>query len=612
MRACNVSALGAWLLLSGCAPAAEPDRIVELSVHTLPHCPLSAQAPIQLEALGDFRASPVTAEFIANSTAKRSLEFPANTLAVTAQTGLGSERSWGVGFLTQGRLDLTLYREKQSCRLWEPQQGQDSPYPKNDQGVALGYLASDNLVLVAGSLSLGGDSARAATVDLSTGQSEEVQGGMLPGRAFAAISTFGKQQLLVSGGVDPNLSGGNLALSPPLATAIVFDTKKRQFDRTSLIPLAQPRARHATIELASGDVLLIGGRGQNNLPTPTLEAVSPEDRSSRVAGLGVLGRARSAPQALKLDNDTIFVGGGYDSLGAPVQMLEWLSPNASKQIRTSSAFLIAKEHAFAAMPRASVLGVGMCQRKDKGCNPSAAASGVVWLRRDGSADTIENLASAPDRLWLVGGNQGFPWLLEQQGATALARRFDPWLGRFLAPEFAPQLDTPLSAITSTGSGAFAWLTPEGNLAGFRHSLRNAFSRSLAPLLLSQPDWVAPDRAALGQKVSGIAYSEKGLELGSDATASVVETTYADFDVSLALSSGRVPYLELGDFKIGSPSCPWPDAQPPATWKVQRRGNSITVSLAGQTVACNFSKERVPLRLSSRGISVVRSLSIRRR
>src|SRR5262249_9135857 len=157
--------------------------------------------------------------------------------------------------------------------------------------------------------------------------------------------------VLVSGGYEPpkmEVTRGN---------AEVFDPTTKRFN-PELVALYGGRAEHAAVTLASGEVLLVGGGGENGTPPDSPEVLVPESNLHR--DVTTLPGARVDPIALRLSDDRIFVGGGTDALdgGSKVADLVWLSSDATALDRQLLALACPDDpsgtktvgSAFAAMP----------------------------------------------------------------------------------------------------------------------------------------------------------------------------------------------------------------------------------------------------------------------
>jgi hypothetical protein len=607
------SAVAASLLLCACGPAREPDEVRAIVAHLAP-CRSPGPLTIQLEALGDFPASALTAESAAGSAHGSILPFPAATRAVSARAeGSGSYLGFGEAAAT-GDLDFMLWPRTDACTLW------DAGYPVEPAGVALGHLPEAETMLVAGSLTASSDAARAVTVDLRTGVASEVQDGMPAFRAFASITAFGTHAMLVAGGIDPTLGGDEPEHGPPSATAFVFDIHTRRFVANDPIALAQPRARHGAVVLDSGDTLLVGGSGPNGVPLATLESVSPVTRSARAAGLATLGRARSSPTVFRLDDGRIFVGGGRDESGI-VPRLEWLTPDAQSiaLLYDESHVALAPHYAFAPLLGGSVLGVGACK------TAPCSEQDVLWFPADGSAPLdLPKLSFDPKLVrgyTLVEGTDGSPWLVAHVGDKPVWRRFDAWTGVFDEPDVVPSSapDADLLGPVALGSGVLGWLEragPAGRVLGFRYDVRSRWARDLIPFLLNGHEHIGPSRPAMGLAVTGVELGPEGLALqGPGAEARVSDATYADLRAEIIMSGGAPPVIVLGGTRIGGSDCPWPGASQTATGEVltvTRSGSAAALRRGGQKRSCSLGSGRLTFGLGAESAATrIRSFSIER-
>jgi hypothetical protein len=507
-----------------------------------------ASLSISLEALGDFEASALTSDGAPGDARGVPLTFPAKTRAVSGSAQGGGLGWSGLGEASGGGdLDLLLWRRDDACDAWSSQPG----FLVEPKGTSVGFLPTRHLLLAAGSLVQSADAARAFTWDLATGESREVPDGMLPARAYSSITAFGDDAMLVAGGVDPSLGGSSLDDAPPIDSATIFDADASRFDRATLIPLSQPRSRHGAVTLDNGDTLLVGGRGPGSIALPTLEAISPSERAARVAGLATLKHARIAPVVFRLDDGRIFVGGGSDG-GAPVNALEWLTPDATSLVLIQENAVMSDRAAFAPLLGGGVLGVGVCVPKPASqCAGDLARRAVTWIRSDGSLDALPSLSFAPDSVSLIPAADGAPWLSSRTGSAHVWKRFDPWNGLFDEPADAPSSapDADLAGPVAVEPGLFVWLERDGSAArwrGFRHDTRGPYARDVAPLLLAGREHVAPSRAPFDLATSGIDYAAGGLGLsGSGAAAFVTDTTYANVTLELELTSGAPTVIAPG-------------------------------------------------------------------
>ncbi|MEZ4223394.1 MAG: hypothetical protein R3B13_20780 [Polyangiaceae bacterium] len=611
MRRWHVSAPVALLLVCGCGPADPDDEVLPIAAHLAPGCRETTQSlVVQLEALGDFDASATTSEALPGDARGVEVGFPASTRAVEMLAEGTRGRFWGEGDRsTAGRFDVVLWSRTDSCRAWSPSDAAGTPYPGATGGESLGRSADGRFALIAGGLTNSADSARAVLIQLDNGVTEEVEGGLLPNRAFATVTPFGDLGFLVAGGSNPTLSGSDLSLSPPIDSAIPFSLTTRRFDTNGLIALSVPRTHHGATLLASGETLLVGGTGPTGVALSTLEAISPTDHAARVAGLATLKRPRTSPQVVPLSDGRILVAGGRGVTGAPETSVEWLSADASAVAMTRTTLVTSNAPAFVAVEGGGALGVGVCSPSHDDCSTPEAS--VTFLRADGSFDALPDLLD-PEAPLLLAGSNGAPWLAAGAGSRRSWRQYDPWSGRFVQPTETPDR-VPTGALPALAfdSGSFGFLLQEGAgaaIEGFRHDTRNEYTRTVAPLLVTSAEHLAPDRAP----GSEIRFDSSGLHLaGNAATAWVTDVRFADLRIALELGSGSAPRIVLGNVVVGSSSCPWPEAVE-VKLTVTRAGDSIELRRGSARTTCAGPQGRVAVGLRASGNeSIIRSLALHR-
>lgn len=581
---------------------------------------LPSTISVELTALGDFEGSAITSKIAPGDARGLGLPFPATTRAVNALGQSGSEEFLGVGSAsTNGNIDVLLWRATGTTPLW-PTGGAN--FPTDAEGAAVGLDPQARTLLVAGALVSSADASRAFRVGLADGSAEEVVDGMLPARAFASVTAFGTDFMLLAGGVDPTLAGGDLASSPPLASASEYRVSTARFDRTKLIPLAQPRARHAAVVLTNGETLLVGGQGPGAVALSSLEAISPKDRAARIAGLATLSRPRIGPQAIRLTDGRVLVAGGTKD-GAPVGVLEWLTPDAHALTLLLENLVLASSHSFVAMPGGGVLGVGVCLPKGvQACLGDVPKSSVTWFRSDGTPDALPKLAFSPSKVSLIRANDGEPWLYATTTGGQVWKRFDPWTASFDEPVRRPSSgpDAALPGPLAVDSGAFVWLEKGATvrLSGFRHDVRGPYARDVAPLLLTGREHMVPNRFPSNLSSAGIEFGSTGLGLsGTEALVSVADTDYAGVELAITLSSGPPPVVVLGDTRLGGSECEWPSSEPAEPGELLtllRHTSQVVLSRNGKSRTCPSPKGRLGVALSASGStpSFVRAIEIRRR
>lgn len=618
----------AWLL-SACRPAPEPERILALRAHSLPGCP-AQQGTIQLAALGDFDASPLTAEVFDSQSSARDLEFPLDTRAVRAELTAGTQSWFGVGERLGDHVDLPLWRESGACTLF-PVTGNPN-YPGAAGGEAMGWSASQRVLLIAGEAIASSNAASAIAVNLKTGEAAAVPNGMVPSREYATVTAFG-QDLLVAGGVNPSTDA-------VLASASVYETASGSFDRSQLVTLSSPRAHHAALVLDSGETLLIGGEDGSGAPLDTLEAISPVDRSARLTNLATLKAARIDPYAIRLTNDQILVAGGHDENGTPIDKLEWLTQTPSGIVKEQNVSSVPAriDQAFVAMPGGAALAVGGCEQRapvpgedcsacPEGCPPKKGFD-AYWISPQGAAVRLAPLNVAAPEPLLIPASNGAPWLV----ASGHWLRFDPWQAKFVTPPVspasAPSRDPRPIALDP---GLFVWLKKRDPahavLRGLRFDTRDEYAFDLLPLLSSLapegafPDsqllHTAPDRA-LPAPGTDTGFEVGGVALDSNAALVVTDTSYLDLHLEIGVREGSVPpVVRLGTTELGATSCGWPEPKQKApkggwTLTVDRSGSKVTLGQDQKTRLCSIPTGRVSVALKAGGgTTIIQSLLVRR-
>ncbi len=619
-----------------------------MAAHSLPACapPEGLSGSLELRALGDFPETNRTTEVIRLDSAPLRLAFPPELEAISLSLRTEDTAWIGLGVRdASDRIDALLWPEANPCEIFRV--ADQSPYPAAGGGQAIGYSAQSGTLLVAGGNA--GESAAvvgALSFDTRTGQVSVVSAAerhvLLEPRAYATATDFAGK-LLVAGGEDPlifDLPPEERALR---STAEVFDPDLSRFELEP-IALRVPRSRHAALVLPSGDTLLVGGRGPSNTALRVLEAVSPDSRTSSVAGLSTLKIGRISPRVVPLSNGRILVADGLTAGGAQIFDWEWLdSQGAELKTEPNAPELPPRVgRAFAAMPGGGFLVVGGCEDREpetaaeasacsacrQGCPPSAGWDGY-WVDPDGVATALEIEFPVPQPI-LIAGSEGRPWLVAHATRSdgsldpehRMLLRFDPWQLHFEPVELEVELPKPsLPAPVALDAGAMVWIaesTAGVRLLGFRAHTRNLFSRDLALLQTTAAGspmsllHVVPERAPSPETVR---YTGQ-LEL-IDGRVWVSETRYAALEIELKTQSGPAPIVWLGGTPLGGPACPWPpsEASPMGeTLRITRAGAEAVLHRGGSTRTCTVTPERlaVGLQASPDGPTELSSLEVRRK
>ncbi|MCA9632523.1 MAG: hypothetical protein KC766_32945 [Myxococcales bacterium] len=602
--------------IGGCRPAPEADQLQPIAVHTFEACAPGPQATLDLKALGDFSVDNSSAESLPLTSGERVLRLPLTTLALEGVARDGSGEWQGVGPVRGARADISLWPTNQACEL-----ARHDGFPL--QSSSLGVNPQRNEVLVVGGEEAGPNAARALLLRLDTTEIREVPGGILPARADAKLSPFGDGMLL-SGGIDPRERGDErFDLATPLASAIVYDAESGRFELNQEIAIS-PRASHAAVELITGETLLVGGRSPQSPALASIEAVSPETRSARIAGLTQLVQRRANPSVFVLEDGRVFVGAGVDASKQPVQTVEYLSPDASQHL--GSTPLRASEFArFAPLPGSTVLGVGVCPVDAPTCDP---LRGAVWL----AGERVFPLPPLPVDLQdpqLLPAARGEPWLITGSGQERVSYRFFPWESRFVANPDPPSALPPQAAL-AVDPGAFVW-AEAGRVLGVRSDVRQALARDIGPQLLTQPTLetgvVPTSPPNLDDPEAPLSFTAAGLGLRSFGSVWISDASFAGFDLEITRAAGAPPRVFLqgvshrctadacgGSRLLGAGDCAWPSvATESRVLKVVRQGAQIRLTASDEETLCELSglgdRVRIGIAAAGDGVTTLRSLEV---
>lgn len=570
-------------------------------------------ARLFLTAVGDFSASESTSDALPLGAAG-DLAAPPSTQAFEARVELGGARFHGYAERTTSpELPILLWPEGSACRV---RGAADYPAPGGGQAVGFDPASRTALVVGGGSVELPSASVAALAFDTGTGairSDASPEASLREPRAHASVTPFGSG-LLVAGGENP-VHGDAGALAQPRDTAERFDPASGRF--TGSVALVEPRARHAAVVLASGETLLVGGRGALGAALRVLEVVSPGSMTGSIAGLPALRAPRLSPSAFLLDDGRLFVGGGTSADGAPLSALEWLSGDAREHLAADLAPTIPPRYdrAFAPLPGGGVLAVGGCDDRaprdddeaercaslcNHGC-PPADGYDAHWIAPDGAITAVPLDIVAP-RPVLLGAGRGAPLLASGAPGDERLYRFDPWQARFEALPIAlpvpPRAGLPVLALDGN---AFLWLAESEDgpeIFGLRLDTRGRYARDV--FLVAQPDPVDPARPLhlVPDRPVGAEVQYDGaltLEPNSEVTVYVTDTDYADVTITLTLEGEGRPRVVLGPFEAGGPDCPWPEGASSEV-RVERTGSEVALVVASHRIACPAPRGRVRLGL----------------
>lgn len=616
-------ALLALALASSCSR--EPD-IVErpVVVYSPRSCPVSqSQAYSVIYAGGDFEPSierPPTAGAFLREVGRAMADLPKETRSVVVDISQG-EIDWrGLSDIPKsGPINVLVWPGGESCRLTRD--------VERRADMALGVFGRH--FLVAGGRSGDGSHIPHTYVgDLSTGAIERLEFGLNTRRANPSITEFrapsdgdGPSPALVAGGHDPDSGSGEEPIRA-IATAEIYVPKAGasndigDFDRLR-IDLSEPRTRHGAVVLATGETLLVGGRGPAG-PLRTMEIVDPVTRRARTAGVALLNVARENPTVLRLASGEILVAGGIDARKSQVPTIEWFAPDASRATKRPVDLVTGQERSFVALEAGGALAV---IRPEIGASPEFK---TVWvISADGTLEPALPLDPATlDAVRLFPGAEGAPAIWTGRRWM----RWSPWFGGFEAIADAPDKGPSLDVIASGDNGLALWLDDRAeagmNVTGFRFATRSRFGAVPKPLLVSGTDQLAPDRLA-GIAGSSISFEpSRGLVLGTGASAFLTDVTFADFELQVDVTAAA-PMIVLRpergpELEVGGASCAFAQAAN-QTLEVKRRGRRVTVRVDGAPDrACPVELEagvRVSLGLrgaQGSGVSAARNLRVTRR
>jgi hypothetical protein len=211
---------------------------------------------------------------------------------------------------------------------------------------------SDGTVLVTGGAARA--QAARATMAIFNGRDLRTIGTMrLPRRAHtvSAVGTGTFSAAFVIGG-----DGGDVA-GVPVADIELVNPRARGTDDVSLLVarLAQARAEHTTTLLATGELLIVGGRGAQG-PLTSTEIFDPITRTTAV--VGPLGRARTRHAATLLHDGRVLVTGGTGEDGLATRSAELFDPTARSFAAAKPLNLARADHVAVELCDGTVLVVG--------------------------------------------------------------------------------------------------------------------------------------------------------------------------------------------------------------------------------------------------------------
>ncbi len=422
-------------------------------------------------------------------------------------------------------------------------------------------MVGDNTVLFAGGRSADGSNVpRTYAADLTRGRALQLPIGLASRRLHPTVTRFGAGGL-VAGGADPESS-------IPLGTAEVYADGDFLESR---IELGVERAEHAAVVLASGETLLVGGRGRAGA-LRSLEAIDPKTKRIR-SSVGTMDYPRRNPVAVRLVSGQVLVTGGQDDANQPVPDIEIFERDGSRLPgRRPTRFLATRTRSVVPMSGGGALVVLDADDPDR-VN--------VWrISADGVADPVGKVPIPKNESFsLFRGNDDQAILF----AGGIWYRFDPWApAKGFAPVAAPPRGGPQAGslpLETPDLGLVAWVDDQAKLRALRFSTRSPFERVPRPLLTTGIEGFAPDRAP--QAGSFALDGTRGLVLGDGETATLTVYDFSDFTLTFRGAPTVVLRAPDGrEAQIGASECLFAFGD---SSTLVRRGNDVQVqSGAGRT------------------------------
>lgn len=554
-------------MIAGCSRSETTTRAINL--HAPAACAVPDGSYARYLARGDFQPSaamPAEDDVVVSASALlQNLPVASRSLLVDV-LAIDDSRWVGMGLIPDtGNVDVLLWPASQTCGLTTTIPGAVDP--------AIGFADSRHAIVSGGRSTSVSVIPSSWIVDLGTGEVTEMPNGPLTVRERATITPIANGALLAGGVHSDDPNGFDNTAEIWLSSSSDFEGQR--------IPLSFQRAEHGAVQLASGDVLLVGGIGSSGKPLGTMEIVSLKQRRGLPGGLPVLV-PRTQPTVLRLATGEILVAGGKDENGKPVGLLEILSPDA-KALRQTLPFPARTLDAFAALDAGGALLISV---PDAGDPPTFAN---VW--RLTSEHALLPLPIFPEidktaadvRVFGASGGGAIVWSGSQWYA------WEPWTETFtrLPTSPGPKAGTPT---TLPEQGMPIWLATDSGalrVTGRRFSIRNQFSTEVLPLASLDRGPLAPDRSP---NIAGMTFDPgAGLFLPKDTAVFVADGRYGDFVLDATLGDAP-PVVVLRDvsgatYELGGGDCPLAVGSGSGSLHVERVGAAIGSGTAGAMNVC---------------------------
>lgn len=541
-------------------------------------CPVTQDgASALIHAGGDYDSTAGTNPSVAtslNDIGAQLASLPASADALVVDVTQASFGWQGVANVVKGgTTNVLVWRSPETCRL--------SQDVERRELMAFGVV--DHHVIVTGGRALGGGQVPNTYVaDLTTGATERLNFGLSTRRVNLTVTPFhvasdpaGLSSALVAGGEDPD-SG------LPIATAEVYVPKAGapsdvgDIDPTH-IELAEARSEHGAVTLATGETLLVGGRGAGGI-LRTMEIIDPVSRRPRTQGVALLEAPRRKPDVIRLATGEILVSGGIDANGAPVGRLEWFTADASRASKRSLDLATGSARSVVALDSGGALVVIK--------PPVPAPAGfntVAILSSEGAFDFATSIdPTTLGNLRIFPGAGGTPVLWT--GSKWL--RWVPWANAFEDLPSAPGTGPALTAIANGDPGLALWLEDRGqgglNVSGFRFAAKTPYDTVPKALLVTAPEPFVPDRLTVTPDGPRLRFDAAlGLVMTANATAFLPDVTFADFDLDVDVTAAAATIVlrqATGDeLEVGGASCAFAQSAT-RTLSLTRRGATVRVKV----------------------------------
>lgn len=276
-------------------------------------CPVGSSGSATYLALGDYDGSqqPPVRPLSAVGTNLAEIDGQAREVVISASESSSITPWEGLATVPgSGDVNVLVLPHLSPCAL--------SGRVGTRMGSTLAPIGSNRVVITGGNAS---PVPATYVADLTTGAVTKAQPDLRPARLGATVTPFGDGALVAGG-----LSESGIVQSD----AQIYSPSTGGFDTAHPIALSEQRANHAAVALADGRTLLVGGShdaGGSQL-LKTLDVIDPTTSAAQEEGFAALMTPRLDPVVVRLASGEILVAGGKDATGAPVTTMEWISYEA--------------------------------------------------------------------------------------------------------------------------------------------------------------------------------------------------------------------------------------------------------------------------------------------